>query len=381
MTLNINCQFDSGNIEVINPQTNPVQLAIRHDHDSHFYQWFHFSVSGQQDGAAAQTALQFSLTNAAGAAFAEGWEHFQVVASYDRDEWFRVNTHYQDGVLTFDHADDYDQVWYSFFTPYSWERHQDLIAWAQTSPICQLETLGDTLDGRPLSLLTIGDTSANKRVIWLTARQHPGETMAEFAIEGLLEKLLDPTDACGRKLLEDAVFYVIPNMNPDGSVRGHLRTNAAGVNLNREWQDATMERSPEVFLTQQKMRETGVDLYIDCHGDEEIPYVFLVDNQGIPAYGPRLAKLEADFKQQLLISNPDYQTEFGYETDLPGQANLTLASASVGQTYDCLSFTLEMPFIDNFNLPDAIHGWSAQRSSDMGAAMLPAMLAVIKELR
>jgi len=40
-----------------------------------------------------------------------------------------------------------------------------------------------------------------------------------------------------------------------------------------------------------------------------------------------------------------------------------------------------MPFIDNVNLPDKISDWSAQRSSDMGAALLPAMLAVIKELR
>jgi len=377
MNININCQFDSGNIDVIDTYSNPVKLAIRHDHQSDFYQWFHFCVSG----AKAQDSLQFSLTNAAGAAFAEGWQHFQVVASYDREDWFRVSTRYQQGHLIFDHAADCDQVWYSFFTPYSWERHQDLIAWAQTSPACTLETLGDSLDGRPLSLLTIGEAAPEKRSIWLTARQHPGETMAEFAIEGLLQKLLDPTDACGRKLLENAVFYVIPNMNPDGSVRGHLRTNAAGVNLNREWAEATMARSPEVYLTQQKMHETGVDLFIDCHGDEEIPYVFLVDNQGIPAYGPRLAKLETLFKQQLLISNPDYQIEHGYETDLPGQANLNLASAAVGQTYNCLSLTLEMPFIDNFNLPDKRHGWSARRSSDMGAALLPAMIAVLDELR
>ena len=377
MILNINCQFDSGNINVIDSQSNPVKLAIRHDHQSDFYQWFHFCVSGAQ----AQENFQFSLTNAAGAAFAQGWNHFQVVASYDRQEWFRVATHYEQGELIFDHAAEYDQVWYSFFTPYSWERHQDLIAWAQTSALCSLETLGNTLDNRPLSLLTVGQPGPEKRNIWLTARQHPGETMAEFAIEGLLQKLLDPADACGRKLLENAVFYIIPNMNPDGSIRGHLRTNAAGVNLNREWDSASMERSPEVYLTQQKMRETGVDLFIDCHGDEEIPYVFLVDNQGIPAYGPRLATLEDKFKQQLLISNPDYQTQHGYETDLPGQANLTLASASVGQTYDCLALTLEMPFIDNFNLPDATYGWSAQRSSDMGAALLPAMLAVIDELR
>lgn len=38
----------------------------------------------------------------------------------------------------------------------------------------------------------------------------------------------------------------MPNMNPDGSIRGHLRTNAKGANLNREWKEPTEERSPEV---------------------------------------------------------------------------------------------------------------------------------------
>ena len=377
MTFHINSHFDGGNIKVINAQNNPIELAIRHDKQSNFYQWFHFSIAGAKH----QNALELSLINAAGSAFPEGWGKFQVVASYDREEWFRVPTRYENECLIFNHAPDHDLVWYSYFTPYSWERHQDLIGWAQTSNLCELTTLGSTLDGRPLSLLTIGEALPNKRKIWLTARQHPGETMAEFAIEGLLQKLLDANDACSRTLLQHCVFYIIPNMNPDGSVRGHLRTNAAGVNLNREWLDASMERSPEVFLTQEKMRETGVDLFIDCHGDEEIPYVFLVDNQGIPAYNSRLAKLEGIFKMQLLISNPDYQTQHGYQKDLPGEANLCLASASVGQTYNCLSLTLEMPFIDNFNLPDTRYGWSAERSSDMGAALLPAMLAVMNELR
>jgi murein tripeptide amidase MpaA len=39
----------------------------------------------------------------------------------------------------------------------------------------------------------------------------------------------------------------------DGSFRGHLRTNAAGANLNREWcttgayEAPTLHRSPEVY--------------------------------------------------------------------------------------------------------------------------------------
>ena len=38
-------------------------------------------------------------------------------------------------------------------------------------------------------------------------------------------------------------------MNPDGSYRGHLRTNASGANLNREWKKPTLEHSPEVNCT------------------------------------------------------------------------------------------------------------------------------------
>lgn len=41
----------------------------------------------------------------------------------------------------------------------------------------------------------------------------------------------------------------MPNVNPDGSIRGHLRTNAVGANLNREWKEPSLERSPEVLLS------------------------------------------------------------------------------------------------------------------------------------
>ena len=149
MTFHINSHFDSGNIEVINAQSNPIELAIRHDKQSNFYQWFHFSIAGAKN----QNALELSLINAAGSAFPEGWGKFQVVASYDREEWFRVPTRYENECLIFNHAADHDLVWYSYFTPYSWERHQDLIGWAQTSNLCELTTLGSTLDG--LSLIHI----------------------------------------------------------------------------------------------------------------------------------------------------------------------------------------------------------------------------------
>jgi hypothetical protein len=52
--------------------------------------------------------------------------------------------------------------------------------------------------------------------------------MAEWFADGLLERLTDKHDAIARHLLRDACVYVMPNVNPDGTWRGHLRTNAAG---------------------------------------------------------------------------------------------------------------------------------------------------------
>ena len=45
-------------------------------------------------------------------------------------------------------------------------------------------------------------------------------------MEGFINRLLDNNDSITRELLKSCVFYIIPNMNPDGSFRGHLRTNA-----------------------------------------------------------------------------------------------------------------------------------------------------------
>src|SRR5690606_34933736 len=102
---------------------------------------------------------------------------------------------------------------------------------------------------------------------WIIARQHPGESMAEHLMDGLLAQLLDGNDPVARELLRKAEFFIVPNMNPDGSRRGHLRTNAAGANLNREWLEPSMERSPEVYLVRERMRASGLDFALDVHGD------------------------------------------------------------------------------------------------------------------
>ena len=142
--------------------------------------------------------------------------------------WPRVATDYDGKVLTIRHRPVGDEVRFAYFAPYPMARHDELIArMADARPLVTARRLGETLDGAPLDLLEVG--GARARTCWIIGRQHPGETMAEWWMEGFLERLLDPADPLARALLEKARFYVVPNMNPDGSRRGHLRTNAAGV--------------------------------------------------------------------------------------------------------------------------------------------------------
>jgi murein tripeptide amidase MpaA len=247
----------------------------------------------------------------------------------------------------------------------------------------QSEFLGHTIDGRDMNVLHITDASSaetNKKSVWLIARQHPGETMAEWFVEGFLERLLDVDDPVSRVLLAKCVFHIVPNMNPDGSVRGNLRTNAACANLNREWQTPTLARSPEVFLVRQKMLEIGVDLCLDAHGDEGLPYNFVAGSEGNPGYTDKIEALEIAFKAAWLAASPDFQTEQGYGKTPKGTANPTLATNWIAQQFNCLAFTIEMPFKDNANLPDAGVGWSGERSKKLGASALLAILSVINEI-
>lgn len=375
--MQISANFDSGNIHVIQAEhPEQIELNIRKDNQSDFFQWFHFKL---HNNIRCQHII--NISNAGQAAYLEGWPDYQAVASYDRQYWFRVPTQFDGQSLTITFTPEYDSVYFAYFSPYSYERHQNLIHHAQLHEYCQLQVLGQTLDGNDVSLLKISTTSVcsenEKPNIWITARQHPGETMAEWFIEGLLERLLDVDDGIARSLLKKANFYIVPNMNPDGSIRGHLRTNALGVNLNREWLTPSMEKSPEVFLVREKMLSTGVDMFLDIHGDEAIPYNFLAGCEGCPTYDEHQATIANKFKNFLLAITPEFQIDAGYPVDKPNQANLSLAATWVGEQFTCLSYTIEMPFKDNFKLPDPEMGWSDERSKIFGKDVLTAIHHVV----
>ena len=376
--MQISSDFDSGNIEIIdasNPQR--VVLAIRPDLNSAHFQWFHFKVDGLQPGQ----RYGFSLSNAGQSSYKDAWSGYHAVASYDQRNWFRVPSRFADGALNFDIEPEHGQIWFAYFEPYSRERHAQLIANAQRLSGAEVFACGKSIEGRDIELLRISRNPQAQRKIWLIAQQHPGEHMAEWFMQGVIERLQQRDDAEVNALLDKADLYLVPNMNPDGAFRGHLRTNVAGRDLNRAWQSASEADSPEVYFVQQQMRAVGVDLFLDIHGDEEIPHVFTAGCEGNPGYSPRLANLEQQFRQLLIDSGAEFQTTFGYTPDQFGQANTTLACNAVGLEFDCLAFTIEMPFKDHDDRPDPRTGWNGERSMRLGKDVLGVAAAMVDALR
>lgn len=375
--MRITSNFDSGNIEVvsINPEGD-IQLRIPKDTNSDFFQWFHFRLTRALD-----KPCRISIINAGESSYPDGWENYKACASYDREEWFRVPTSYENGVLTIEYTPLQDSIYFAYFAPFSYEQHQNLIHDAQLSDLCSTEVIGETHEGRDIDLLTIGYPDAEKKKVWVIARQHPGESMAEWFVQGMVSRLLDETDPVSRRLLEESCFYVIPNMNLDGSIAGNLRANTAGANLNREWAEPSLERSPEVYHTLKKMDETGIDFMLDVHGDEAIPYNFVAASEGIPSYNDYIKTVEAKFKEHWMDISPDFQDEHNYGLEEPGNANLTVCSNQIAERFGCPSFTIEMPFKDNDDLPDEYYGWSDMRSIKFGESVLNPIWYIMNDLR
>jgi murein tripeptide amidase MpaA len=373
--ISISAAFDAGNIIVDGVDGTSARLAIRKDANSAFFQWFHFRVACQPGDM-----LTLRITGLAGSAYPDGWSGYRACVSEDREDWTRAETSYapeDGGTLTIRHRAATGIVWVAYFPPYSMERHHDLIAQAASVEGVSYRCLGHSLDGRPIDCLELGE---GDRHVWLYARQHPGETMAEYWMEGAIDLLTDPASPHGRVLRRKCRFHLIPNMNPDGSFRGHLRTNAIGVNLNREWHVPSAERSPEVLCVRDAMDETGVAFAIDVHGDESIPAVFLAGFEGIPSLTQRQTDLYLRFRDTLAIRTPDFQTRLGYPTAAPGKANLTMSTAQLAERFGAVSMTLEMPFKDNDDLPDAARGWSPERSAQLARDCLAVLAEMVGEI-
>ena len=136
---------------------------------------------------------------------------------------------------------------------------QPLIVKYTQNPKFIVQKVGESIEGRSLSLISIGTGEIN---VFLWSQMHGNEPTATQAIFDILNFLDSPDFAEEKKeILKHLTLHFLPMLNPDGA-EVYQRRNALGVDINR---DALRLQSPE-GQTLKKVRDSlNADFGFNLH--------------------------------------------------------------------------------------------------------------------
>ncbi len=177
------------------------------------------------------------------------------------------------------------------------ELHDELVADTTAYPeICRLYSIGQSVLGRELLVLQIGDnldTPSDEPEFRFISTMHGDEVVGTVMLLNLIEDLLEGYGADPRltTIVDEIDLHILVLMNPDGMEAGS-RYNAHGVDLNRDFPDQytdpvdTFEgREPETVAVMQWTRERNFVLSMNYHGGAVVAsYPFDGSASGSPVY-------------------------------------------------------------------------------------------------
>ncbi len=207
------------------------------------------------------------------------------VYSYDGTNWKNftndeVSWDEREPHLTLHFTPERDHLWIAHVAPYTNRHLEALLAGFQKSPYLKVESVGRTVEGREMPLLTITNPQipeAQKRVIWLMFRQHAWETGSSWAGEGAVRFLLSKDERAAR-MRDQVIYKIFPLADPDGVADGGVRYNRNGYDLNRNWDTVDPQKMPEIAAQRRAILDwvdSGhrLDLFLSLHNTETTEYL------------------------------------------------------------------------------------------------------------
>jgi hypothetical protein len=175
-----------------------------------------------------------------------------------------------------------DSIWIAHVAPYTPRDLARLLAEVDRSPHARVEVIGKSVRGREIHLATVTDTTvadADKKVVWLQARQHAWEAGTSYVMEGAMG-FVTSDDPKAAELRRRVVFRFTPMVDVDGCAAGQVRFNANGYDVNRHWSQVDLRDKkflalmPEIWYTKKAIVNSGrIDLMINLHNTETAEYL------------------------------------------------------------------------------------------------------------
>jgi hypothetical protein len=222
----IDAGFPGGNIvfEEFEGDTVYLHQDLRDTEGDWFY--WHFRVRG----AAGRTlTFQFTGSNVIGV-------RGPAVSTDGGETWAWLGLRAVKGQsFTYSFPADSGEVRFCFAMPYLEANLRRFLARHAGDPHLKADVLCTSRRGRQVELLHVGqlNNSPDCRVL-LTARHHCCETMADYALEGLLDAVLGGSDG-GQWLREHVEFLVVPFADKDGVEDGDQGKNRKPHDHNRDY--------------------------------------------------------------------------------------------------------------------------------------------------
>jgi hypothetical protein len=173
-----------------------------------------------------------------------------------------------------------DHVWVAHVPPYTGRNYSELAHDISQFPYVQAATIGRSVEGRPIPLLTITDPAASdgkKKVIWLMFRQHAWESGSSWTADGLIRFVTSPSPVAAR-IRRETILKILPLCDPDGVADGGVRFNRNGYDLNRNWDLVDPFKMPEIAAERRAIfdwLDSGrrIDFFLTLHNDETNEYL------------------------------------------------------------------------------------------------------------
>lgn len=136
---------------------------------------------------------------------------------------------------------------------------QPLLATYRANPKFTVKVVGQSIEGRDLSLVSIGQGKTN---VYLWSQMHGNEPTATQSIFDIFNFLAsDDFKAEKQEILENLTLHFLPMLNPDGAER-YQRRNVLGVDINR---DALRLQSPESQTLKRIRDSLNADFGFNLH--------------------------------------------------------------------------------------------------------------------
>lgn len=273
-------QFDGGSLDRVE-QAAPDHFRLfvkgQTDQDGRNRQasWYYFQVDG-----AARATLTLDILGL------PGEYNYQPnrgaitrdtppVISYDGKTWQHVPDFEYDAAeprLRLRIHPRHARFWVAHTPPYTMADLERLRRTVLRHPEAHEQSIGKSVEGRDLLLWTIGKADA-KVTVWLMFRQHAWESGSSWTGDGAVRALV--SDA---SLRAGVRWLVFPMADPDGVVKGGVRFNRNGFDLNRNWDVSDARRMPEIAAQRAAVQEflragNSIDLFFTLHNTETAEYV------------------------------------------------------------------------------------------------------------